>query len=72
MHRNTIIAICAGFCAVAVIAGLFVGSLSSASQPIAVAQTTPGSVDPTLVPSAGALADVATNTPTASNEIKDK
>lgn len=68
MHRNTIIAICAGFCAVAVIAGLFVGSLSSASQPIAVVQTTPGAGEAPLAPTASALADVATNTPRVTAE----
>jgi LysM repeat protein len=63
MHRNTIIAICAGFCAVAVIAGLFVANLSSANRPIAVAQTTPGAESPVLAPTTGALAQAPTNAP---------
>jgi LysM repeat protein len=56
MHRNTIIAICAGFCAVAVIAGLFVATLSSANRPISVAQTTPSAESRAPTPTTGTLA----------------
>src|SRR5262245_53009913 len=63
MHRNTIIAICAGFCAVAVIAGLFVATLSTANRPIAVAQTTPNAENPTPAPTTGALVQAQTNAP---------
>src|SRR5215213_8698099 len=62
MHRNTIIAICAGFCAVAVIAGLFISTLSSASKPIGVAQTTPNMESP-AVPTTGTLAEAPTKVP---------
>jgi LysM repeat protein len=63
MHRNTIIAICAGFCAVAVIAGLFVATLSSANRPIVVAQTTPNAESPTPAPATAVLAQAPTNAP---------
>jgi len=63
MHRNTIIAICAGFAAVAVIAGLFVANLSSASRPITVAQTTPSAESSAPTPTTGALAQAPTKAP---------
>ncbi len=63
MHRNIIIAVCAGFCAVAVIAGLFISTLSSASKPIAVAQTTASTESPAPVPTTGTLAEAPTNVP---------
>jgi LysM repeat protein len=63
MHRNTIIAICVGFCAVAVIAGLFVATLSSANRPIGVAQTTPRAESAAPAPTTGALAQAPTNAP---------
>ena len=62
MHRNTIIAICAGFCAVAVIAGLFISTLSSAGKPIGVAQPTPSMESPAVVPTTGTLAEAPTET----------
>jgi len=66
MHRNTIIAICAGFCAVAVIAGLFVANLSSTSGSIAVGQTTPSTISLAPSPTTAALAQAPTNAlPTA-------
>jgi LysM repeat protein len=68
MHRNTIIAICAGFCAVAVIAGLFVANLSSNSRPIPVAQTTPGSADTAVALAASPTVETLTNTPPATAE----
>ena len=63
MHRNTIIAICAGFCAVAVIAGLFVANQSSASRPIGVGQTPPSTESPAPAPTTAALAQAPTNAP---------
>src|SRR5262245_29648052 len=63
MHRNTIIAICVGFAAVAVIAGLFVANLSSPSRPITVAQTTPSAQSQPPSPTTGALAPAPTKPP---------
>jgi len=63
MHRNTIIAICAGFCAVAAIAGLFVATLSSASRAITVAQTTPSVESPAPAPTTSVIAQAPTDAP---------
>ena len=62
LHRNTLIAICTLFCAVAVGAGLFIANLSKQSGLIALQPGTVATIPPTAVPGAQPtpLADLPT------------
>lgn len=52
MHRNSIIALCAAFCAVAIVAGWIVAGMSSSGGPVTAAGPTPA-VAPTLSTGSG-------------------
>lgn len=69
MYRNSVLAICGGVCAVAIVVGLFVANLSSANRPINVTQSTPGAqtqapADTAVLAVAPTAAAVATDAPT--------
>ena len=66
-HRNAVLAICVGVCAVAVVMGLFIANLSSASRPINVTQKAPSTESPAPAATTAALAAAPTAVALATN-----